>query len=190
MRGIFLGIVVSIACVPSSYAGLVFEGVALASSGGFGSNNVVLAAENHGSERGCVEWSAAADYGSIACEPGTALDSGVPDPPGTGETGTPARPQTVEQSAGLTANQIRFVFNANADSNENSPIQIDDLVVDFFDPNGNLAWGSFQTIMQPAWAPAIYNGRSQQPAPPGSCSICAVYMKEPLRPSPFIDFTP
>jgi hypothetical protein len=184
LRGIFLGIVVAIACVPASYAGLVFEGVARASSGGFGSNIAVLVAQTHASERGCVEWDAAVDYvDSIDCLPSAASSSGVPTPFGTDDVEIEIAKGEEAETAELSPHQIRFVFNSNEGGEKEPEIQIDDLVVDFFDATGNLVWGAFQ----PAWSPPIYGLR--EPAAPSKCAVCTLYMEEPLRPSSLVNVT-
>ncbi len=129
---------------PCSFAGLIFEGVAQASGGGFGGNITLLSIQATGTERGCISWNGTNQViGSAACITGDPPQGGgVSAPPGgdekTGANQTQIR--TIAQTGALNANQIRFVFNANEGGGESSAITLADVLVAFYAPSGALIW--------------------------------------------------
>jgi hypothetical protein len=155
-------IAVTLVYAPSTHAGLLFEGTALASGGGFGGNTTLLTIQGSDPERGCIRWDGVGRVlGSSACvvtnvppvSPGVSSVGGGNESSGSNQS----RVRSIADTGALNANQIRFVFNANEGGGSNSTIRLDDLIITFFDPAGNLVWHSGQSAVQPNWVPVTYD---------------------------------
>jgi hypothetical protein len=139
-------LIAGVCLAPCGFAGLIFEGVAQASGGGFGGNITLLSIQANGTERGCISWNGTTQViGSAACISGyPPQGGGVSAPPGgdekTGANQTQIR--TIADTGALNANQIRFVFNANEGGGASSAITLADALVAFYAPTGTLLWHS------------------------------------------------
>lgn len=146
--------ILGLCLAPCSFAGLIFEGVAQASGGGFGGSITLLSLQATGTERGCISWNGTTQVlGSAACITGYPPESAPPG--GDEKTGAnQSQIRTIAQTGALNGNQIRFVFDANEGGGSSFHMTLADVPVS---SHSILVWHSESSTGAPLTPRTIFD---------------------------------